>query len=685
MLIPERQRPTNERAFRPLRDKTLRAMIRRRFLSEYGYADAVPIAEFITDDLMKLIHQVSQPYERLHPGQMVWLGVPVDLPREYHGRRLGELPLQPIVLSVLTEEDVRELQAARRPAERLALRCKRTARLFQEAYAHGTTLPYADLEDNCPNSCIRVLFVDGPPASIAFALTCPHSPPPRTTFPRFREMPIDFPRFRWYTGPNQKRDCCRAPNSIAVPGHCAPRGPAGPGRVLAFTGGEPMKSRFLHLSLAVLFLLLLAGCGEVPAAPSPGQSPPLPPTLEGYPLLVTRTPLPPQPTPTPLPPPTPWPTLAPSPTPLVVQPTPYAPAEALPAGFPTVAYAVKRGEDPVQLWTLRYERGLLREDLLLNLDPVTIESRTGSARNILGYFWVQGLTFSPDGRYVALVLSNGEAAEPTLVFSVEDGKVFLPLTPGGDAIRLLAWIPGTDRFVGDNVHTWGTVSVDGSSFVHPPIDIGFYRAVVTADGSRILFSGRAALLGSIDVDGGNLTAFPLPDPRPEFMADNLVLSPNGQACAFTWTRGVTFPPRQVIWFAYHGGGQVWTVNTDGSSQRPSGPDDTFDFDLAWSPDGRALAFARQENLGVDVFDPAAELVSSLWIIDVTSGQERSLLPSEGQYAHWSPQWLPDGSGVVFLSNRGGEANAWFVRPDGTGLQQLTRQGGLVGAIAVAPR
>lgn len=145
MLIPERQRPTNERAFRPLRDKTLRAMIRQRFISEYGYADAVPIAEFITDDLMALIHQVSQPYERLQPGQMVWLGVPLDLPREYHGRRLGELPLKPIVLSVLTEEDVQELQAARSPAERLALRCKRTARLFQEAYAQGTTLPYADV------------------------------------------------------------------------------------------------------------------------------------------------------------------------------------------------------------------------------------------------------------------------------------------------------------------------------------------------------------------------------------------------------------------------------------------------------------------------------------------------------------------------------------------------------------
>jgi hypothetical protein len=144
-MIPERQRPLNERTFRPLRDKTLRAMIRQRFISEYGYGDAVPIAEFITDDLMRLIHQVSQPYERLQPGQMVWLGVPLDLPREQHGRRLGDLPLQPIVLSVLTEEDVQDLQAAHKRQDWLTLRCKRISRLFQEAYAQGTTLAYSDV------------------------------------------------------------------------------------------------------------------------------------------------------------------------------------------------------------------------------------------------------------------------------------------------------------------------------------------------------------------------------------------------------------------------------------------------------------------------------------------------------------------------------------------------------------
>ncbi len=45
----------------------------------------------------------------------------------------------------LTEKDVQDLQAAQSAQARLTLRCQRTARLFQEAYAQGATLPYADV------------------------------------------------------------------------------------------------------------------------------------------------------------------------------------------------------------------------------------------------------------------------------------------------------------------------------------------------------------------------------------------------------------------------------------------------------------------------------------------------------------------------------------------------------------
>lgn len=143
MLCPPKAK-TKERTFTPLRDKTLRSMVRYKFITEYGYSDAVPVAEFITDDLIALIKRVGPSFRRVQPGQMVWLGIPKELPRHLIGQRMRDLPLQPIALTVLTEEDVEAYIQARGGEEHQILRRQRVVRMFQEADAQGVTLPYAD-------------------------------------------------------------------------------------------------------------------------------------------------------------------------------------------------------------------------------------------------------------------------------------------------------------------------------------------------------------------------------------------------------------------------------------------------------------------------------------------------------------------------------------------------------------
>ncbi len=133
-----------ERTFGPLRDKTLWSMIRHKFITEYGYSDAVPLAEFIADDLMALIDRVCPPLKRVKPGQMAWLGVPKDLPRNQIGKRLRDIPLKPILLTVLTQKDVDDYIKAQSKKEHMTLRRQRIVRMLKEAMAQETTLPYAD-------------------------------------------------------------------------------------------------------------------------------------------------------------------------------------------------------------------------------------------------------------------------------------------------------------------------------------------------------------------------------------------------------------------------------------------------------------------------------------------------------------------------------------------------------------
>lgn len=431
------------------------------------------------------------------------------------------------------------------------------------------------------------------------------------------------------------------------------------------------------LALLVLVPLLAAGCGQVPTAVPVGQSPL--PTPESYPPPTERGPLvtpTPRPTRTPQPTPEPLPTPLPTWTPLVGQPTPYAPAETLPADFPAVVYFVQRPDAPPQIRTLRYEQGLLQEELTAELSPAALLGK--EVDPYIGFGWVYQLSASPDGRRIAASFRGEGSYVATLVLGT-DGDMYVPHLPGVGGVGFLAWIPGTERVLVTDWGNWGTVTGDDTDFILFP-SYNVKEAVVSLDGSKAVFSAvpsEGIWLGSIDVNGCDPTALPVPDSYAGSQARNLELSPDGRTLGFTWDLKVRL---------YPGTGPIWLINADGSNLRLLGPGNTDDFHLDWSPDGRTIAFARWENTEIALPEPynLDIVVSSLWFMDVGSGQERLLLSSEGHYANWSPKWLPDGSGLVFLSDRGGEVNVWFIRRDGTGLQQLTRQGGLVGEIAVLP-
>ena len=76
------------------------------------------------------------------------------------------------------------------------------------------------------------------------------------------------------------------------------------------------------------------------------------------------------------------------------------------------------------------------------------------------------------------------------------------------------------------------------------------------------------------------------------------------------------------------------------------------FDLEWasdpqiSPDGRTIAYVRKSN---DVMTDKAR--STIWLIDVASGQQRPLLAGAGSY--FSPRWSPDGTRLAYVAAEGG--------------------------------
>lgn len=425
---------------------------------------------------------------------------------------------------------------------------------------------------------------------------------------------------------------------------------------------SPRRPVALCLLLALLLLLPLAGCGEIPTAPPLQESTsaatvepyPPPPTVEMVPTIALPWTFPPMTDP------------AFTPVPTMIQPTPYAPDELLSPNFPTLIYAVDRNS----IWTLSYENGQFLEKFLA------------------GGVWGQPIhmALSFDGRYLAV---------NTLQWGAEPGAAFLYIVGLDGVVRSVgvpeheaettfyAWSPDNNEvLVTYAFGIGGLLRMDGSEFRRLPQSVDCVGGAALSPDGRYIFCFGSPPLARVEVGAGALDIAEALVPKgerpwPSIHVANFSWSPDSRQAVFTSDKLVEI----------YGEGQLWLMNADGTNCRPLGRDDTNDFAPDWSPDGKMIVFARRENPSDD-YAPAKDptlLVSSLWLTDVESGTERLLLASEGQYAHWSPKWLPDDSGLVFISDRGGAADIWFIRLDGTGLQQLTRQGGLDGEIVVLPQ
>lgn len=96
---------------------------------------------------------------------------------------------------------------------------------------------------------------------------------------------------------------------------------------------------------------------------------------------------------------------------------------------------------------------------------------------------------------------------------------------------------------------------------------------------------------------------------------------------------------------------------------------------AWFPDGSRVVYFKTD--AVD-WQPAQQFspdrpAASLRVLDRATSRETHL--TEGPYIDERPAVSPDGSTIVFVSNRSGRLNLWRVSSHGEGLRQVTQGSG----------
>jgi Tol biopolymer transport system component len=261
----------------------------------------------------------------------------------------------------------------------------------------------------------------------------------------------------------------------------------------------------------------------------------------------------------------------------------------------------------------------------------------------------------------------------------------------GDGSRLLANVSTRDH-----ADLWA-MNTDGSAqrrLTNTGERIG--EPAWSADGATLAYSvapfsgglcgycgGSVALAGP---DGDKLSLVPGANPNQESSEGSPAWSPSGAQLAVTndFNAGVyvtaldgsglvqiapdasaspAWSPdgTTVAYVDSFSGGAIWGVDPTGANPRRLLPASTLKaFALAWSPDGKLLAFSTSTGIFVAPADG--------------SGAPQQVVASKGAVTHGRLSFSPDGNWIAF-STRAGTTHPYsaiaIVRVDGTGLRQLT--------------
>jgi len=165
--------------------------------------------------------------------------------------------------------------------------------------------------------------------------------------------------------------------------------------------------------------------------------------------------------------------------------------------------------------------------------------------------------------------------------------------------------------------------------------------------------GRAG--SALDLMEGMKVDCPVP---PFSGSEQFNWSPDGKHLAYT--------AKDVERWAESTDSDVYLVRVDTPSERRNltTGQPGYDLDPVFSPDGNRIAYHSMERAGFEADK------NRILLIDLASGETRDLTAGLDQTTHGAT-WLPDGSGLVFMSERAGTNQLFEIAAAGGQPRQLT--------------
>jgi Tol biopolymer transport system component/DNA-binding SARP family transcriptional activator len=297
------------------------------------------------------------------------------------------------------------------------------------------------------------------------------------------------------------------------------------------------------------------------------------------------------------------------------------------------------------------------------------------------------------------VARDGGAADPVLAASpaleVETASrgpalpVAAPAAALGTVAALIVIAVGLVRMLAS-----GPLTITTSNILHVTSDPGLeFQPAISPNGSEVAYivgpigTPRLVVRSTIDVGlgesrpaeekGGNHW---LPAWTPDGASLRFLACPSAFESGCDWkevgklggpVRTVSRPsPGRYAWsrdgtrVAFAVRDSIFAFSTDNPEPQLLGVhvvDPWRPHSLAWSPDGRLIAYVNRNarwRIGANVAD------ASIWILDADGGEPVRV--TDDEHMNVSPQWLPDNRHLLFISNREGQREVYVVEVGPTG-------------------
>lgn len=274
---------------------------------------------------------------------------------------------------------------------------------------------------------------------------------------------------------------------------------------------------------------------------------------------------------------------------------------------------------------------------------------------------------APDGSAVMVVSTTDESTgySEQLLLHPLGGEAPTPLTPRTGRARNASWSPDGRWIVFESdLNSFSDlyrIDPDGSGLRRLTDDPqGNFEPVISPDGKQIVLSSSRdmnAEMYRIRSDGGS------PERLTWSMRDEWGArwSPDGRSVAFLSDKT---QKDEIHLVEPNGAGERRLNATRAHPEARS--TDLLEGEIAWSPDGRKIAYSTRDRQGR----------SRIWVADLR--KEKHALLSDGSGNDEKPVWSPGGRYIAFVSTRDGDRELYLMRADGSAPTRLTRTPGADG-------